>query len=36
MAAGAAVTYHEAPLPHTIDPGFVPVLREFVASATGG
>jgi phospholipase/carboxylesterase len=36
MAAGAAVTYHEAPLPHTIDPGFVPVLRAFVASATGG
>ena len=32
--AGADVTYHEAPLPHTIDPGFVPVLRTFVASAT--
>ena len=34
-AAGAAVTYHEAPLPHTIDPGLVPVLRGFVASAAG-
>jgi len=33
--AGADVTYHEAPIPHTIDPGFVPVLRAFVASATG-
>jgi phospholipase/carboxylesterase len=34
-AAGADVTYSEAPLPHTIDPGFVPVLRAFVASAVG-
>ena len=34
-AAGADVAYHEAPLAHTIDPGFVPVLRAFVASATG-
>jgi phospholipase/carboxylesterase len=32
--AGADVTYHEAPLPHTIDPGFVPVLRTLVAAAT--
>ena len=35
-AAGADVTYHEAPLPHTIDPGFVPVLRAVVASAIAG
>jgi phospholipase/carboxylesterase len=33
--AGAAVTYHEAPLPHTIDPAFVPSLRAVVAAATG-
>jgi phospholipase/carboxylesterase len=32
-AAGADVTYHEAPLPHTIDPRIVPVLRSFVTSA---
>jgi phospholipase/carboxylesterase len=31
-AAGADVTYHEAPLPHTIDPSIVPALRRFVAS----
>jgi phospholipase/carboxylesterase len=29
--AGAAVTYHEPPLPHTIDPWFLPVLRGLVA-----
>ena len=34
-AAGADVTYHEAPLPHTIDPAFVPVLQRIVAAATG-
>jgi phospholipase/carboxylesterase len=33
-AAGADVTYHEAPLPHTIDPAFVPALRAVVAAAT--
>jgi phospholipase/carboxylesterase len=32
-AEGADVTYHEAPLPHTIDPQIVPVLRGFIASA---
>ena len=32
-AAGADVTYHEAPLPHTIDPAFVGTLREIVAAA---
>jgi len=30
--AGAEVTYHEAPLPHTIDPRIVPELRAFVSS----
>lgn len=34
-AAGAAVTYHEAPLSHTIDPAFVPSLRRIAAAATG-
>jgi len=33
-AAGADVTYHEAPLPHTIDPAIVGVLREIVAART--
>jgi phospholipase/carboxylesterase len=33
-AAGADVTYHEAPLPHTIDPAIVPSLRGIVAAAT--
>jgi phospholipase/carboxylesterase len=31
--AGADVAYHEAPLPHTIDPRIVPALRGFVAQA---
>jgi len=31
--AGANVTYHEAPLGHTIDPSIVPALRDFVAQA---
>ena len=29
--AGAAVLYREYPLPHTIDPGYLPELRDFVA-----
>jgi hypothetical protein len=29
------VTYHEAPLPHTIDPAFVSTLQRIVAAATG-
>jgi phospholipase/carboxylesterase len=33
-AAGADVTYHEAPLPHTIDPAFVPALQRIVAVST--
>ena len=33
-AAGAEVDYHEAPLPHTIDPRVVPELQAFVARAT--
>jgi phospholipase/carboxylesterase len=32
-AAGAAVLYREYPLAHTIDPGFLPDLRELVAHA---
>jgi len=28
---GASVLYREYPLPHTIDPGFVPELQAFVA-----
>ena len=31
--AGANVLYREYPLPHTIDPGFVPELQGFVATA---
>jgi phospholipase/carboxylesterase len=34
-AAGADVLYREYPLPHTIDPRFVPELRRFVAHAVG-
>ncbi|HZG34992.1 MAG TPA: hypothetical protein VEY87_04030 [Gaiellaceae bacterium] len=30
---GADVLYREYPLPHTIDPGFLPELRDFVARA---
>ena len=33
-SAGAEVGYHEAPLPHTIDPRIVPELQAFVARAT--
>ncbi|MGH3073069.1 MAG: alpha/beta hydrolase, partial [Gaiellaceae bacterium] len=33
-AAGADVGYHEAPLPHTIDPRVVPELQAFVARVT--
>jgi len=32
--AGASVSYHEAPLPHTIDPAVLPELRTFVREAT--
>jgi phospholipase/carboxylesterase len=36
-AGGADVLYRETPgLPHTIDPAFVPALREWVARRTGG
>ena len=31
--AGASVLYREYPLPHTIDPGFVPELQAFVSRA---
>jgi hypothetical protein len=37
VEAGAAVTYRESPIPHTIDPGFMRELpgwlREALASA---
>jgi phospholipase/carboxylesterase len=32
-AAGASVLYREYPLPHTIDPAFIPELQAFVAAA---
>jgi len=32
---GADVLYREYPLPHTIDPRFLPELRDFVARALG-
>jgi phospholipase/carboxylesterase len=31
--AGARVVYREYPLPHTIDPGFIPELQAFVSDA---
>ena len=34
-AAGADVAYSEAPVGHTIDPGIIPALRDFVAAAIG-
>ena len=30
-AVGADVTYRESPVPHTIDPAFIPDLREWLA-----
>jgi len=35
-AAGAELLYREYPLPHTIDPRFLPELRELVRRATAG
>ncbi len=32
-SAGANVTYRESPLPHTVDPAFLPELRAFVTQA---
>jgi phospholipase/carboxylesterase len=32
-SAGASPLFREYPLPHTIDPGFLPELRSFVASS---
>jgi phospholipase/carboxylesterase len=32
-AAGAEVTYRESPMPHTIDPGFLGDLREWLSRA---
>ena len=34
--AGADVTWRESPVQHTIDPDYIPELREFVAARTGG
>jgi len=34
LAAGADVRYRESPVPHMIDPGVVPELREWVAQRT--
>ncbi|MEA2423031.1 MAG: phospholipase/carboxylesterase [Thermoleophilaceae bacterium] len=31
--AGAAVTWRESPIPHTVDPGFVAELKPFVRAA---
>jgi phospholipase/carboxylesterase len=37
QAAGLDVLYHESPIPHTIDPAFIGVLRRFIdASITSG
>jgi phospholipase/carboxylesterase len=32
-AAGAAITYRESPVPHTIDPAILPDLRRWLATA---
>jgi phospholipase/carboxylesterase len=34
-AAGADVGYHESPVPHTIDPAAIPMLRTVVRRVTG-
>lgn len=34
-AAGADVTYRESPMPHAVDPGFIPELRDWVEAAVG-
>jgi phospholipase/carboxylesterase len=33
-AAGAQVLYRESPMPHTIDPAFLPELRDWVRAST--
>jgi phospholipase/carboxylesterase len=35
-AVGADVTYRESPVPHTIDPAFIPDLREWLAGVLPG
>jgi len=35
-AAGAQVLYREAPMPHTIEPAFLPEIAALVRTATGG
>jgi phospholipase/carboxylesterase len=32
-AAGAEVLYRESPMPHSVDPGFIPELRDWLATA---
>jgi phospholipase/carboxylesterase len=32
-AAGADVLWHESPVPHTIDPAVLPLLRDLIADA---
>lgn len=34
-AAGAAVLYREAPMAHTIDPSFLPLLRDWLRATVG-
>jgi phospholipase/carboxylesterase len=35
VGAGADLLYRESPMPHAIDPGFLPELRALVANAVG-
>ena len=35
-AAGAEVLYREAPMPHTIEPAFLPPVAALIRAATGG
>jgi phospholipase/carboxylesterase len=34
--AGADLTWRESPIQHTVDPDYIPELRDFVARRTGG
>jgi phospholipase/carboxylesterase len=35
-AAGLALLYRESPVPHTVDPGFIPELRAWIDGCLGG
>jgi phospholipase/carboxylesterase len=35
-AAGLPVLYRESPIPHTVDPGFIPELRGWIEACLGG